>query len=263
MDQSYDYLRLVASSKASQIGNPNWYKETMMSNLLPSEDICWNSGINKKTLSNTFGSADRTTVIRESNNHYDGITNLINNTETDVNLTFSVTVNDNQVNFTSEESLKILNALSVRRAAISGGLWSTAGKRVEKPLVSTLCRLLNVPARNFNQQSTLIPNTLREVDYYIIDDTTAHRSEVKLMGRGNPESADVVHARNTSIFIADRLSTTNKTQFDAIGVHWVAMDDGDTLGQFSRLLTGIGIENTPFTGDLNSRLDEIFLDTDF
>ena len=37
-----------------------------------------------------------------------------------------------------------------------------------------------------------------------------HRCEVKLMGRGNPESADAVHARSSQVFVADKLSDLNK-----------------------------------------------------
>ena len=36
------------------------------------------------------------------------------------------------------------------------------------------------------------------------------------MGKGNPESADAIIARNTNVFVADTLSTQNKNQCDEL-----------------------------------------------
>lgn len=263
MDQTNEFLQQIALAKSSQPDNPDWYKDVMMNENLKKSDIALNAGINMKTISNTFGTATKERVVEASNNHYDRITDSIDNAENFIEMSFSILLPENRVNFTSAETLKIFNSLSVRRAAIRGGLWSTAGKKVEKPLLTTLCRLLRVPRENFNQLSELIPPTQREVDYYIIHNQNALRCEVKLMGRGNPEGADVIHARDTNIFIGDRLSDTNKTQLDDARIPWVAMADGDTLGQFSTLLTNLGIENTPFEGNLDERLDEIFLHPNF
>ena len=38
------------------------------------------------------------------------------------------------------------------------------------------------------------------------------------MGKGNPESADVVIARDSNIFIADTLSKQNKAQLNSLGI---------------------------------------------
>ncbi len=43
------------------------------------------------------------------------------------------------------------------------------------------------------------------------------------MGRGNPESADAVIARDSKVFVADKLSDTNKRQIDSLGVEWVEL----------------------------------------
>ncbi len=43
------------------------------------------------------------------------------------------------------------------------------------------------------------------------------------MGRGNPESADAVIARDSRIFVADKLSDTNKAQLNSLKVEWVEL----------------------------------------
>jgi hypothetical protein len=43
------------------------------------------------------------------------------------------------------------------------------------------------------------------------------------MGAGNSESADVIFARNTDVFIADTLSLQNKQQLDDLDVLWVEL----------------------------------------
>ena len=82
------------------------------------------------------------------------------------------------------------------------------------------------------------------------------------MGRGNPESADVIHARSTEIFVADRLSDLNKEQFDEVGVQWVALNDE---GGYKRFKDVLNYYNIPHSDDpidveekLNGILDEMF-----
>ena len=89
------------------------------------------------------------------------------------------------------ESLIVINTLAVQRAALRGGLWSTAGKRVEKPLMQTLCKLYNVPSENYKMH---LANTniseetfVREIDFYLSNKGIDYKCEVKLMGKGNPE----------------------------------------------------------------------------
>ena len=63
-----------------------------------------------------------------------------------------------------------------------------------------------------NQQyydQSRVPVSMREVDFYLINDDKFYRCEVKLMGKGNPESADAIFARESSIFVADKLSDLN------------------------------------------------------
>ena len=50
----------------------------------------------------------------------------------------------------------------------------------------------------------------REIDFYLVEGTNNHKCEVKLMGKGNHESADAVIARDSKVFVADKLSETIK-----------------------------------------------------
>ncbi len=63
----------------------------------------------------------------------------------------------------------------------------------------------------------------REIDFYLIENNNQYKCEVKLMGKGNPESADAVIARDSRIFIADKLSDMNKRQLNSLKVDWVEL----------------------------------------
>ena len=67
---------------------------------------------------------------------------------------------------------------------------------------------------------------------------------MKLMGGGNPESADMVIARNSDIFIADTLSTQNKNQLNRLGIFWLELrnhDNADIISQFKKILLRLEI----------------------
>ena len=104
----------------------------------------------------------------------------------------------------------VINALATKKLAIRGGAWSSIGKKVEKPLMLKLCELCNIRKEQINSEVFKKDGSLdfdREVDFKILNkDNIWLRCEVKSMGKGNPESADVIFARDTNIFIADTLS---------------------------------------------------------
>ena len=45
----------------------------------------------------------------------------------------------------------------------------------------------------------------RAIDFYLLNKGKEYLCEVKLMGKGNPESADAIIARDTNVFVADTL----------------------------------------------------------
>lgn len=111
-----------------------------------------------------------------------------------------------------------------------------------------LCTLCGVPEKNYNAENFVRDRNLdfdREVDFKLYStDGKEYRCEVKLMGGGNPESADMVIARNSDIFIADTLSTQNKNQLDSLGIYWLELKNhrrADIILQFKKILAGLKI----------------------
>lgn len=142
-----------------------------------------------------------------------------------------------------------------------GGLWSTAGKSAEKYLMITLCKLFEVPEQNYDA-SNFVKNkdkkVDREIDFYLIDNNSKkYLCEVKLMGKGNPESADAIIARNTNIFIADTLSQQNKNQCDDLGISWIALRDNNGFKKFKYILDKLNIPHKEYIGNLDEDLIKI------
>ena len=98
----------------------------------------------------------------------------------------------------------------------------------------------------------------REVDFYLCDSDKNYKCEVKLMGKGNPESADAVIARDSKVFIADKLSDTNKKQLDSLKVEWVEMRSKNGYQRFEQTLKNLNIPHNTLKGDVDKNLDEIF-----
>jgi hypothetical protein len=148
--------------------------------------------------------------------------------------------------------------MAVKRAQLRGDAWSTAGKRVEKHLMLTLCHLYNVAPSHYELSGVSEAN--REIDFYLIGNLPdqRYRCEVKLMGRGNPESADAVIARNSQVFVADKLSNLNKQQLTALGIEWVELHGQEGYRKFLTVLRNLGIPCQDFEGDVNQKLSPIF-----
>ncbi|MEW6607958.1 MAG: CfrBI family restriction endonuclease, partial [bacterium] len=155
-----------------------------------------------------------------------------------------------------------INTLAVKRAELRGGLWSTGGKRVEKPLMQTLCKLYGVPDKNYSVKikGKVVDDVdfEREIDFHLVEGKNQYKCEVKLMGRGNPESADAVIARESKIFVADKLSETNKRQLDSLGVEWVELRSENGYKRFSKVLKHLNIPHQDFKGNIDQKLHQIF-----
>ncbi|HNL07824.1 MAG TPA: CfrBI family restriction endonuclease, partial [Chitinophagales bacterium] len=206
-------------------------------------------------------------VIDASNEHYEILYNSISRlieSQNDIDLTLTIKFRGVSVELNINESLIVINTLAVKRAALRGGLWSTAGKKVEKPLMQTLCMLFNVPEQNYaihlKGMAKIQEDEIdfeREIDFYLIKNGY-HKCEVKLMGKGNPESADAVIARDSKVFIADKLSDLNKTQLDSLGVNWVELRSENGYERFEKVLQDLGIPYNKFTGQIDEKLSQIF-----
>jgi hypothetical protein len=92
----------------------------------------------------------------------------------------------------------------------------------------------------------------------LIENNNNYKCEVKLMGRGNPESADAVIARDSKVFIADKLSDTNKRQLDSLGVEWVELRSENGFKRFADVLRRLNIPYQDCTNDIEHKLFKIF-----
>ena len=254
LNRVVDFFSKIVSAKLNSDSITNdWYKQIMLSKDLDKEDIAWNSGLNLKSINNVYHSTTKSIVLDASIKHYDELLEHVNRLirEDSIDVSITITLNKVSVTLSIDESLIVINAIAVMRAGLRGGIWSTMGKQIEKPFMNTLCRLLKVDSKYYAEQ-TIKSNNPRESDFFPTKDDGKHiRCEVKLMGKGNPESADGAMARDTQLFIADKLSDQNKSELDKRNIKWIAMADGQILDQFSKHLDHFEIPHT----SINSALD--------
>ena len=265
LDFTIDFFKKVVAAKLnSQDITIDWYKKAFMNDSIPSDDYCVNAGINKKTIHNMYRSATRSIVIEASNEHFDSLYQSIEaliQSDPEIDLTLTIKFKGVSVDLNVSESLIVINTLAVKRAALRGGIWSSVGKRSEKMLILTLCKMYQIAPQNYNAEHFIRNKDLdvdREVDFYFKNDNgKQYRCEVKLMGAGNPESADAIIARDSDVFIADTLSDQNKAQCEQLKKQWMCLRDENGYKKFSEVMTKLGIPYTEYTGDLDADLNKI------
>jgi hypothetical protein len=261
-----DFFKKIVDAKLKNKNiTVDWYKKEFLNPSLPARDIAINSGLNKKTIHNMFNSSTKEIVIDASNEHYDALYEAIKNlvdTEHDLELTLTIKFKGVSVDLNVGESLIVINTLAVKRAELRGGLWSTAGKRVEKPLMQTLCGLYGVPSKNYALKikgKVIEENDFeREIDFYLVEGKNQYKCEVKLMGRGNPEGADAVIARDSKVFVADKLSDTNKKQLNSRKVEWVEMRSDGGFKRFETVLDHLKIPHEKLSENIDKKLETVF-----
>ena len=250
-DFTLKFFREIVDAKISGHElNMSWYSERFIDGDIPPEDAAVYAGLNRKTITNIYGSATREIVLDAARNNFDYLRKVLSELENDAGndlaVTISISHNDVTVRLSLTESLIVINALATKKLQIRGGAWSAIGKRVEKPLVDELCRLAGVPEENINREIFKKDKNLpydREVDYKLISVTgKVYRVEVKLMGRGNPESADATIARNSDIFIADTLSEQNRAQLASTGTEYLMLrNNKNIMPDFTKILDRLDI----------------------
>lgn len=236
-DFCLEFFKKVLDAKIkSQQLNLDWYKENFISEDLPKEEFVINAGLNRKTIKNIYGTEEKKIAIDVSRTNYEYIKQLVDDIGSgEINIKISLTYNNIHVDLNLQESLIVINALATKKVAIRGGAWSSIEKKVEKPLIDKLCEISKVPA-NYIDNSTFKKDKTkdvdREIDYKLFSRSKQmYKIEVKLMGRGNPESADVVIARDTAILIADTLSQQNKNQCKQLNVEYVELKGNNNIKQ--------------------------------
>ena len=247
LDFTIDFFKKIVAAKSGSDGNSlDWYKNYFISsNNFSADEAAIYAGINKKTITNIYGAANKELVLKVAKENFDYLSGLIgeleNDTDSGLGLSLNISQGDIPVDLTLSESLIVINALATKKIQIRGGAWSSIGKKVEKPLIDKLCEIAGVPKENIDNKTFKKDKSKafdREVDYKLISRTgKIYRIEVKLMGKGNPESADATIARDTNIFVADTLSEQNCRQLESRGVKYLILKgQTDSINKFKQIL---------------------------
>ena len=263
-----DFFKKVVDAKFnSKDITMQWYRQAFMNpNTKEKDDIAIFSGINMKTIENSYGTTKKNVVIDASNDNFDALQKYVEflvENEKDVELTLTIKFKNVSVDLNISESLIVINALAVKRAAIRGGYWSTAGKRAEKYIMLTLLKMYDVPKSNYDDSHFVKDKKKavdREIDFYLLKNDIKYNCEVKLMGKGNPESADAIFSRRSNLFVADRLSQQNKKQAEFLGTFWVCLNDKEGYKRFGLAMKKFGIDYKDYSGNLEEDLDKILDD---
>lgn len=252
------FKRIVSAKLDNEEVTIDWYEKELLSDSLSKDEIAIHAGLNMKTINNAYNTTRKEIVVEASIQNYNKLYEIISNlTEhSDLDVTLTIKFRDVSVDLNINESLIVINTLAVKRLALQGGLWSTSGKQVEKPLMITLCALFQVPIKYYTQ--SFLPDTARESDFYLFDKArTGYRCEVKLSGKGNPESPDSIFARDGKILVGDTISNTMKQEMDNNNILWVELRTENGYKRFERVLNELSIPCKHYSGNLKEDLDKI------
>lgn len=251
-DFTIDFFKEIVDAKMNNKEiNFEWYRDHFIHSdrFKPDESAIF-AGINKKTITNMYGTATKNVVLEVANNNFDYLSEMVSELKQDatdgLDVIMKINYKDTIIDLSLPESLLVINALATKKLQIRGGAWSSIGKKVEKPLVDRLCACAGVPAEyidnsHFKKDKSKAYD--REIDYYLIsEDKQKYKVEVKLMGKGNPESADATIARDSDIFIADTLSEQNCNQLADRGIEYLILKGHtDSVEKFIKILDKLNI----------------------
>jgi len=265
LDSAIVFFKKILNAKLEDTEiSEDWYKETFLNEDVHKSIIATSAGLNLKTIGNIFNSQSKEVVLDFANQHYDilktTIDSLLKSNEFDISL--KISFKKISVELNANETLVVINALSVLRSQINGGAWSSLGKRIELPLMSAFVNLLKIPRDfYFTREDVDRPKTMRETDFYFKKNGDINQPvpvEIKLMGKGNPESADGAIARDSKIFFAYQLSDQNKTNLKSRDIAFIEMCRGESVLQLQEILPNFGIEfesvNTDDKTELSRKL---------
>ena len=258
---SVQFFKDIVYAKLEGVGiDEDWYKSRFLTGKFSAKKTAIYAGLNAKSIFNIYGSSTREVIMQVAPAFYDEllqrVETLIKSDFDNLNLHLTINYQGVSVNLTLQETLIVVNTLAAKHAEIRGGAWSGLGKRLELPLMLTLAKLYQVPAGHYAGKG--LTGESREVDFHFLSDSgDQFFCEVKLMGKGNPESADSTIARRSNIFIAQTLSDKNKSQLTNRGHHWVELGAQDGYKRIYTVFTYLDVPCVEFTGDLDSALDEI------
>lgn len=235
----------------------DWYEQQLLrSGRYTKEEVAVHAGIPMKTIENIHESTKANVVLDASLQNHQALRRTIEEilaAGEQPSITLTIKLRGVGVDLSLNESLIVINSLAVKRERIRGGMWSTAGKQLERPLMATLCLLHDVDDRFWRiAEPDEYPH---QIDFVLQSHGRQYLCEVKLMGKGNPESAKAAHAHNASLLVADRLSDQARQSLTKNNIEWVELAAASGYKRFGPVLDRFNIERRE-PADLD-RLDEI------
>lgn len=259
IDSAFEFFRTVVDAKlrGEDLGEADWYRSELIEKSgLAKEAVAKHAGMPNKTIQNAYGTTRREVVLDASLRNYESLRRTIDELvaqRDNPSIILTIKLGAVGVDLTLNESLIVINSLAIQRERIRGGQWSSAGKQLERPLMVTLCMLYGVEERHWRLSG---PNDANyQVDFLLRSGGQDYPCEVKLMGRGNPESAKAVHAQESRLLVADHLSEQAVETLDRARIEWVRLAEQGGYRRFGRVLDRFNIARRE-PADLN-QLDEI------
>ena len=259
VDSAFQFFRTVVDAKlrGEDLGTGDWYRSELIEKAsLAKDEVAMHGGVPNKTIQNTYGTTRREVVLDASLRNYESLHRTIDELvaqREDPSIILTIKLGAVGVDLTLNESLIVINSLAIQRERIRGGKWSSAGKQLERPLMVTLCMMYGVNERHWRFSA---PNDAKyQVDFLLRRGNEEYPCEVKLMGRGNPESAKAVHAQGSRLLVADHLSHQAVESLDEAGIAWVRLAEQSGYRRFGVVLDRFNIERGE-AADLEG-LDEI------
>jgi len=250
--------QLISDSEQNDDDKYNWYENLMLNPQLNKKEIALNAGINMKTITNMHNTTRREVVIDAAKKHFRefiGVLNKMQNKINQIDLKLDLKYGDIFASFDTYEVLFMINAMATIISNIRGGIYSSLGQQIEKPLMLTLSRMVKIPEEYYKKSNNYEDRRQTDFHYFINDQKI--NCEVKLMGKGNPESANSASARYTHIFIANKISDLQKEELKKKRILWLETQGNDNLLEdFCEILKELEIPHTHFKGNYKEHIEE-------
>ena len=246
LDEAIDFFTTVAEAKlrGEDLSSTDWYLDEMLDADRGKEAVAAAAGLAIKSISNIRESTRKEIVVDESIRSYRSLRRTLDEliaAKDAPSLVLTIKIGPVGVDLTIKESLIVVNALAARHEAIRGGAWSTIGKALEVPLMEALCLMFNADEKCWRRAE--YQEFPHQIDFVLMSHGRQYLCEVKLMGKGNPESAKAAHAHNASLLVADRLSEQAKDSLTKNKIEWVAMAESSGWKRFGQVLHEFNIGN--------------------
>ena len=246
LGEAIDFFTTVAEAKlrGEDLSSSDWYLDEMLDADRGKEAVAAAAGLAIKSISNIRESTRKEVVVDESIRSYRSLRHTLDEliaAKDAPSLVLTIKIGPVGVDLTIKESLIVVNALAARHEAIRGGAWSTIGKALEVPLMEALCLMFDADEKCWRRAE--YQEFPHQIDFVLMSHGRQYLCEVKLMGKGNPESAKAAHAHNASLLVADRLSEQAKESLTKNKIEWVAMAESSGWKRFGQVLHEFNIGN--------------------